>query len=461
VVRSWEEFVQTFGPPLPISRSFLGYTVRGFFENGGRDAWIGRTLGDSAAVAAATVSTDLSEQQLFVRAQSPGAWGNELRVKIGAGTRGGLRLEVFDTPDSPERADPAVDEQPAEDFDNLAYESDWEQFIEKVNRRSTRVTLSWLRADLSASKPLFGQVVLAGGADGYFMNVSGYLAATDDASHPFALRALDDLSETAILCVPDSVHPDMPPADRQQIEQAAVSHCERHSRIVLLTTAAGEHSLERLRPLVDSASAVIYYPWLRVAHTNASDEIVIPPVGHVAGLLARNDFERGVHIQPSGLPLLGTVSGGGKGAGGLDRQASSADQRLIPRLGINPIHTDPSTDQPCVSTALTTAVPEELHALNRQRFNNYIIRSLRLGLMWTYFEPNDEDVAQRVKEQVSLFFERLLQRGALSGKDPKEAFWVDVERRDDHLLLAFGMAASVESVPGTWRNIALSLPLDQ
>ena len=55
--------------------------------------------------------------------------------------------------------------------------------------------------------------------------------------------------------------------------------------------------------MYDSAFAALYYPWIKVDNpvaTNGADsELLVPPSGHVAGLWARVDGERGV---PRRLP---------------------------------------------------------------------------------------------------------------------------------------------------------------
>lgn len=54
-VRSFADFEREFGGPDP--RSLLGYSVRHFFENGGRDAWVVRIASTVRGRASATVRT--------------------------------------------------------------------------------------------------------------------------------------------------------------------------------------------------------------------------------------------------------------------------------------------------------------------------------------------------------------------------------------------------------------------
>ena len=54
-----------------------------------------------------------------------------------------------------------------------------------------------------------------------------------------------------------------------------------------------------LRPPRDSSYAAIYYPFIRVVNPLSLDYPLIPPSGHIAGIYARTDIERGVHKAPA------------------------------------------------------------------------------------------------------------------------------------------------------------------
>ena len=73
-------------------RSYLGYAVRNFFDNGGSDAYVIRIAklpspDDTAGEAAATGTTTLDD--LDIEASSPGDWAHEysLRLRKRAGAR--------------------------------------------------------------------------------------------------------------------------------------------------------------------------------------------------------------------------------------------------------------------------------------------------------------------------------------------------------------------------------------
>src|SRR5262245_41802138 len=60
LVTSFADFVRLFGEPLPLPdpsrQNYLGHAVRGFFENGGKRAYISRVV-DGLAVPSQTATT--------------------------------------------------------------------------------------------------------------------------------------------------------------------------------------------------------------------------------------------------------------------------------------------------------------------------------------------------------------------------------------------------------------------
>jgi phage tail sheath protein FI len=82
-VESWQQFVSWFGGCRAIG--FLAYSVRAFFENGGRRCWVVRIASDDALrgrAAAETVVASAGGPVWRVAASSPGRWGNRLRLSV-------------------------------------------------------------------------------------------------------------------------------------------------------------------------------------------------------------------------------------------------------------------------------------------------------------------------------------------------------------------------------------------
>src|SRR5436309_8511972 len=93
LVTSYKDYMRLFGDVFDPQK-FLPYATNGFFENGGKRAYICRIVGGKAVAAEAGVDISFS-----IRAIGPGAWGQNVVTKIEAsktkkadGTPVGFRL---------------------------------------------------------------------------------------------------------------------------------------------------------------------------------------------------------------------------------------------------------------------------------------------------------------------------------------------------------------------------------
>jgi phage tail sheath protein FI len=80
-VQSFRQFLSYFGE---FSGSgYLAYTVRGFFENGGRRCWVVRVASADGAATAGTELADGAGKSVWqLRAYSAGSWGNDLSIQV-------------------------------------------------------------------------------------------------------------------------------------------------------------------------------------------------------------------------------------------------------------------------------------------------------------------------------------------------------------------------------------------
>jgi hypothetical protein len=167
--------------------------------------------------------------------------------------------------------------------------------------------------------------------------------------------------------------------------------------------------------------------------------MLVPPSGHVAGIWARNDSERGVHKAPANEVVGGAV--------GLEFQISRNEQDTLNPEGINCIRAFPGRGIR-VWGARTLSSDPEWRYLNVRRLFNYVEKSIDNGTQWVVFEPNDMDLWERVKRNVSAFLIRVWADGALFGATPADAFYVrcDAElnnqavRDAGQLLVEIGIA---------------------
>lgn len=89
-IESWRQFEANFGSF--IGGGYLAYTVRAFFENGGRRCWVVRVASDLAGTAEVIVKSHTTGAPRWrISAYSPGVWGNELEVELRQTHRGQAR----------------------------------------------------------------------------------------------------------------------------------------------------------------------------------------------------------------------------------------------------------------------------------------------------------------------------------------------------------------------------------
>jgi phage tail sheath protein FI len=448
LVTSWEEYYRWFGGyidrvPGEAVHKFMPYAVRGFFDNGGQRLFVARIT----AAGSVSATADLGGGTI-ANAIGPGAWGNNILVRIGpaslstAGSptedwfrltliyyRDGIPNPFVDPTDltqlgNPNRIEPDV----IEDFDNLSVVATDSNFAQSVvNAASRLVNL------IAAGRPddaAFPDVKLDGGTP-----ANGEPAADDYRGLPpnpllarrtglLALSAIRDISLTAI---PDDVElPDLRADILQQCETLK-------DRFAILSATEDEQdgNLATLRPPHDSTYGAYYLPWVRVAapHT-PQGHLLIPPTGHIAGIYARVDVERGVHKAPANEVVRGIIT----------RDISGEDKPLRYLLNkqqhdlLNPKGVDVIRDfRPDgrgirVWGARTMSSDAMWKYINVRRLFIFVEQSIDRGTQWSVFEPNYESTWTAIRLSITAFLRTVWRNGALAGVTQDEAFFVKCDR---------------------------------
>ncbi|OKH39730.1 phage tail protein [[Phormidium ambiguum] IAM M-71] len=167
-----------------------------------------------------------------------------------------------------------------------------------------------------------------------------------------------------------------------------------------------------------SQFAALYYPWIQVPNPrNAGRPISIPPSGYMAGVWSRIDETRGVYKAPANEVPRGVV--------GLAYDCNFREQELLNPIGINCIRTFPNRGIR-IWGARTLVEPDntQWRYISVRRLMSYIEKSIELGTQWVVFEPNDEDLWQRVKRTIGNFLNTLWREGALTGSSPDQAYYI-------------------------------------
>ncbi len=250
---------------------------------------------------------------------------------------------------------------------------------------------------------------------------------TGDVRERSGIEGLAAIDEITIVCAPDlmSAHKQglIDNATLLGLEKAILTHCElMQDRVAILDAPPGLDPQEMLEwrdeSLIDSEYGALYYPWIKVLDPldpTGKRQLSIPPSGHMAGIWARTDSERGVHKAPANEVVRGAID--------VAAQVTDGEQGLLNPKGVNCIRTF-GTRGIRVWGARTLSSDAAWKYINVRRFFNYVEDSIQHGTQWAVFEPNDFSLWQRLKRDVTSFLLRPYRDGALFGATPDQAFYV-------------------------------------
>ena len=420
VVTSWLEYQQWFGGLVPPAVSYLPWAVRGFFENGGKRLFVARVVGKGAAPAALELD---GPSKLTIEALGPGRLEGRLLVRVAEPSRldpARVRITVRYEGAGPDACDPEGGEPDVvEDFDDLASDE-----IEAALQASTLVVA---RFDLgqAPSLPLpLSFTPLTGGTDGEAIAAVDFLG--DDGVPPerrIGLAGLGAVDEISLLCVPDDV-------TFPELQADVLAECERPmDRFAILQIGAGQSDPVYVTAPSASSYGAIYHPWIRVPDGATQPPCLIPPGGHLAGIYAANDQQRGVHKAPANIELRGLVHGDDPGSPPLEFALSDRDATLLGSNGINVIRDFRAVGRGVrVWSARTMSDDTEWKYVSVRRLLIFLEQSIDKGIQWVVFEPNDESTWASVRRTVVGFLDGQWRAGAFAGNAPNEAYFVECDR---------------------------------
>src|SRR5205085_6413576 len=257
-----------------------------------------------------------------------------------------------------------------------------------------------------------GPAALAGGT-------AENLASMTDADYLNALDTLRNLDDVNLIAIPGIT--------TDTVQQALIAHCEQMGdRFGVLDARVGKplfgaDSAESQRKAVDSTRgyAALYYPWLRVPPVGPGAPVLVPPSGHVCGVIARSDAQRGVHKAPANEIVNGAL--------GVERTMSDIDQGQLNIQGVNIIRVFQTGARPVVWGARTTATDRNWQYVNIRRLFLFLEESIQEGIRWAVFEPNNQGLWEKLRRTITDFLTRVWRDGALFGATADKAFYVRID----------------------------------
>ncbi|WP_043622512.1 phage tail sheath C-terminal domain-containing protein [Nonomuraea candida] len=261
-------------------------------------------------------------------------------------------------------------------------------------------------------------LALEGGSDGYdALNVGDFVGADGGSGRRTGIVALEDIDEIAICAVPG--------VWSGTVESALITHCEQlKDRFAILDPQDGLdiEGIQAFREPFDTKYAALYYPWLVAVDPATNRFVEVPPSGHLAGIYARVDNERGVHKAPANVVIRGI-----RLTDGIAQDVTKRHQDLLNPKGINALRFFPGLGQR-VWGARTLSSDTSWKYVNVRRLFLFIEESIDEGTQWVVFEPNDEPLWALVRQTVRNFLTTVWRSGALAGATADEAFFVTCDR---------------------------------
>lgn len=448
ILTSFADFERVFGgldAALP-----LGYAVRDFFANGGSQAVVVRLYKKPGTGAA---RSSYAVTNLALEAASEGAWGQAVRVRVDQTasdpntvavaarlgvTAGDLfnltvldgatkRMETFlnlTTKESARRADRV-----------LAAESTLVAVAASANLPQNSApsahagspTDADVWSDDTKSTPAKSTPSTTG-VDSDTLAAADYKGSPADKTGMFALERTDLFNIMVVTA--DSRGGNVPTA----FWSDALDYCVGRRAILVVDPESGWTTVDTARTGISglaltgtrARNAAVYAPRVRQADPMLGGQVdTFAPGGTIAGVMARTDSQRGVWKAPAGTDA--TLNG----SLGLASTFTDAENGLLNPLGINTLRTFPVFGN-VVWGARTMrgadAAADEYKYLPVRRTALFIEESLRRGLTWVVFEPNDEPLWSQIRLNVGAFMHDLFRQGAFQGQTPKEAYLVKCDR---------------------------------
>ena len=260
-----------------------------------------------------------------------------------------------------------------------------------------------------------GLVPLEGGDDRLdLLTVDDFVGEDLGTGKRTGIQALEDIDEVSICLAPNVWSP--------TVHSALILHCETlKDRFAILDPKDGL-SIEQIRDVrenLDSKYGALYYPWLEVRDPIIGRNVQVAPSGHMAGIYARVDVERGVHKAPANEIIRGITK--------IADEVTKREQDLLNPKGINALRFFPGRGNR-VWGARTISSDSSWKYINVRRLFLFVEESIDEGTQFVVFEPNSDPTWARVRQTITNFLTTVWRGGALEGTTADQAFFVKCDR---------------------------------
>ncbi len=252
---------------------------------------------------------------------------------------------------------------------------------------------------------------LANGNDGTDKLTTNDFVGTDGGpGKRTGIAAFEDITEISIVIAPGIWS--------TYVQSALITQCELlKSRFAIVDPPDNLdiENIQAFRAPIDTKYAALYYPWVVVRDPSVSQDVAMAPSGHMAGIYARVDADRGVFKAPANEVIFGIQR--------LEQDITKREQDILNPVNINVLRLFPNRGNRVWGARVLTSDASWKYVPVRRLFI-YVEQSIDYGTQWVVFEPNDEPLWARVRQTITNFLTTVWRSGALQGSKPDEAFFV-------------------------------------
>ncbi|TEB07877.1 Phage tail sheath protein [Pelotomaculum schinkii] len=358
-----------------------------------------------AAVAASAALGSLTVKAGYMGKEDPGAWGTDLAVEI---TKNNENNNHFDL--GVYYGKEKVEVWEVEDAQNAA---------SVINNVSSGSKFIMIQSPASGTLSVAPLTPLTNGSD-------------DNLSQDHVKSQVRDAKEffntydVQLVCCPESSEP--------EVVSDLLTYCEKrgdcmfvgHTPVGAKGSAVKDYG-KKFRG--DKVYGALYFPWIRVY--DPLDPLghkpkFIPPTGHVLGVYARTERERGIWKAPAGNAA--------RINGALDVQYSITDTEhtdMVKNGSVNAVRFI-SGQGIVIDSSRTLSTSTLWLYVNVRLLFNFVKSSLRSGLRWVVQEPNNDALWNKIKyNSVTPFLMGLWRQGAFGPGAPEQVFTVKVDAENN------------------------------
>lgn len=455
LVTNWTQYIEHFGaldesgmrnPHMP--GAFMSHSVYGYFMNGGSRCYVTRVVPNNGS----SNGSAPKPAQLQLPSRTSKATPS-LTFTPKEASAGDVQIDIMPpSGEAPPEGSFTVrvrSGEVEETYDNVNLGKKGKPVADTINQASKIVAVAEAvgTGSLIDRAPEVGNYIIkaAPAPAPTVLQSNHFVGSAADRS---GLEGLEIADDATMICCPDLMSAYMSGAiDRdgvKAVQLAMIAHCERMADRMAIIDPLPNLTPQEVKKWresetnYDSKFAALYYPWLMVSGPDGKP-MAVPPSGHMAGVWARSDSERGVHKAPANEVVRMALNPAS--------EITKGEQDVLNPIGVNCIRSFTGRGVR-VWGARTLSSDPAWRYISVRRLFNYVEKSIENGTQWVVFEPNDPGLWARVRRDVGAFLNNVWRDGMLFGLAPQEAFFVKCdaelnppESRDlGRLVIEVGMA---------------------